>query len=105
MIDVDIHRTGDGAAVSLTAHGVQMDRNQRVGRIEIFGDGKPGPIGSYHYTMSVNRGAEPEIIASGRIARFARDRGYWPLVREILNAVATEHGATEEAQVEHCNEG
>jgi len=106
MISAELLRTNEGLEVNVTAHGANQDKNQRVARLEIFGDGKPGPVGSYHYTMSVIRGPSPEIVATGRIASFRREQGYWPLVRTVLNDAARmlPGAADEPAEVQHCGE-
>ncbi len=106
MISVDLVRTPEGVEAIVTAHGIDQTKNQRVARLEIFGDGKPGPVGSYTYTLSVIRGPNPEIVASGTVAGYRREQGYWPLVRTILNDAARDvpKSGDESTAVQHCGE-
>ena len=59
--------------------------------LTIRGDGRQGSLGNYTWTMRRHaRDGQAVVISEGTVSDYKRSRGYWPLVRQIIEAAGDE---------------
>ena len=78
--------------VELIPHGLESQA-RKIGSLEIVNDGTgTKQTGNYAFTIyGPVHGGDVDVWWQGEFQGYERNRGYWSLVKKILNRLETDH--------------